>query len=357
MKITVLPARELTAEHIQAWARFQQADPELESPFFRPEFTRLVASVRTDVEVAVLEENGELAGFFPFQRRLWGTGVPVGGRVNDFQGVVAKTGLIWRADELLRACGLSAWVFDHLLPSQQPFQMHHFTTGNSPLMDVSAGFEAFQAEMTRNGSRTIRELPRKIRKAAREVGPVRFEFHTAEPKVLETLLRWKREQYRRTQVTDVFAYPWTVQLLERVVLEREDAFAGILAALYIGDRLAAIELMLRSHDVLHGWFPAFDRSLGQYSPGLILNFELARVMPSLGLRRYHMGKGEAQHKNTFATGAIKLATGSVSLRPLDRLLRRGWERTRSLLRRSRILAPARVLGRLTRPLRGWLAFR
>jgi CelD/BcsL family acetyltransferase involved in cellulose biosynthesis len=357
MKITVLPARELTPEHVQTWARLQQADPELESPFFRPEFTRLVASVRTDVEVAVLEEDGELAGFFPFQRRFWGAGVPVGGRVNDFQGVVARPGLSWRADELIRACGLSVWDFDHLLPSQQPFQSYHFATGNSPFMDVSAGFQAYQAEQIRNGSRTIRELPRKIRKLEREVGPVRFEFHTAERNVLETLLRWKSEQYQRTRVTDVFTYPWTVQLLERVVLEKDEAFAGVLSALYIGDRLAAVELMLRSHAVLHGWFPAFDRSLGQYSPGLILNFELARSMPSLGLRRYHMGKGETRHKNSFATGAIPLARGSVALRPLGRLLRRGWEHTRAFVRRSRILAPARVLGRLTRPLRGWLAFR
>jgi len=357
MKITVLPARELTAEHIEAWSRFQQADPELESPFFRPEFTRLVASVRSDVEVAVLEENGALAGFFPFQRRLWGTGVPVGGRVNDFQGVVAKPGLIWRADELLRACGLSAWVFDHLLPSQQPFQSYHFATGSSPFLDVSAGFDAYQAEQCRNGSRTVREIPRKIRKVEREVGPLRFELHTDERDVFQTLLRWKSEQYRLTGVTDVFAYPWTVQLLERVLLEKDDAFRGVLSALYFGDRLAAMELMIRSQSVLHGWFPTYDRSLGQYSPGLILTFELARAMPAHGLRRYHMGKGETRHKNSFATGAISLASGSVALHPLGRLLRNGWQYTRTLVRGSRLLAPARLLGRWTRPLRGWLAFR
>jgi CelD/BcsL family acetyltransferase involved in cellulose biosynthesis len=357
-KITILPGNRLTPDHVQAWSSIQQDDPDLESPFFRPEFTRLVAEVRGNVEVAVLEEDGQLAGFFPFQRGFWRTGGPVGGKLNDFQGVVARRGLDWSADELIRACGLSSWSFDHLLPSQQPFLGHHFATGNSPFMDVSARIDDLRAVEPRNDSRTvIRELPRKLRKVEREVGPVRFELHTDNKEVFATLLRWKSEQYRRTRVTDVFAYSWTVQLLERILQQREESFAGMLSALYFGDRLAAVELMIRSRDVLHGWFPAYDQELGKYSPGMILVSELARAMPSHGLRRYHMGKGETRHKNTFATGAISLATGSVSLNPLGRLVRQGWQRTRALVRRSRLLAPARLLGRWTRPLRGWLAFR
>jgi CelD/BcsL family acetyltransferase involved in cellulose biosynthesis len=357
MKIDIIPARALTPEHVEAWARLQQTNSDLESPFFCPEFTRLVAEVRDDVEVAVLKENGEAVGFFPFQRRFWWRGGPVGGRMNDFQGVIARPGLSWCADELIRACGLSAWNFDHLLPSQQAFRSYYFTSGSSPYMDVAAGFDAYQAERYQKGSREFREIPRKMRKVEREVGPIRFELHTDNRDVFATLLRWKTEQYRRTRVTDVFAYSWAVRLLERVLLEKDEAFSGILSALYFGDRLAAIELMLRSRDVLHGWFPAYDPELGKYSPGVILSYELARTMPGRGLRRYHMGKGETRHKSTFATGAIPLASGSVALDPLDRLLRRGGNRFWALARDSRLLAPARLVGRLTRPLRGWLAFR
>jgi CelD/BcsL family acetyltransferase involved in cellulose biosynthesis len=355
MKITALPARQLRPEHVQAWARLQQSDPDLESPFFRPEFTQLVASVR-EVEVAVLEEGGEPAGFFPFQRYFWGRGGPVGGRLNDFQGVVARPGLRWSAEDLLRACGLSAWNFDHLLPRQWPFQSYQFATANSPFMDVSAGYDAYLTQQKRKGSRDFLDIPKKVRKVEREIGPVRFEIHTTDREVLATLLRWKSEQYRQTRVTDVFAYPWAVQLVERVVRESTPAFAGNLSALYFGDRLAAIELMIRSHNVLHGWFPAYDRSLARYSPGVILTFELARAMSSLGLRRYHMGRGESRHKCTFATGAIPVGGGSVALHPLGKLLRQGWHQTRERVRSWWALAPARLLGRWSRPLRGWLAF-
>jgi CelD/BcsL family acetyltransferase involved in cellulose biosynthesis len=356
MKITVISANELTPDHVHAWTCVQQTNADLESPFFRPEFTQLVASARGDVEVAVLEEGGEPAGFFPFERRFrWRAG-PVGGRLNDFQGVIARPGLNWRADELIKACDLTAWDFDHLLPSQQPFGNYHFATGSSPYMDVSAGFDAYYSERYRKGSRDFREIARKIRKVEREVGPIRFELHTDDREVLTTLLCWKSEQYRRARVTDVFAFPWAAQLLEQVQLQKDDAFAGNLSTLYFGDRLAAVELMLRSGHVLHGWFPAYDPDLGRYSPGVILSFELARAMPARGLRRYHMGKGETRHKNTFATGAIPLASGCVTLDPLDGLLRYSWHQSWSVMRGWRFLAPARLLGRWTRPLRGWLAF-
>jgi CelD/BcsL family acetyltransferase involved in cellulose biosynthesis len=49
-----------------------------------------------------------------------------------------------------------------------------------------------------------------------------------------------------------------VQLLERLLAARGEAFVGKLLALYAGDQLIAIELAMRSHGVLHGWFPAYD---------------------------------------------------------------------------------------------------
>ena len=60
---------ELTDSQLADWSRFQQADPALESPYFRPEFTRIVASAQDDVEVALLRADGRSVGFFPFERR------------------------------------------------------------------------------------------------------------------------------------------------------------------------------------------------------------------------------------------------------------------------------------------------
>jgi CelD/BcsL family acetyltransferase involved in cellulose biosynthesis len=357
VKTVVLRADQLTAAHVEAWSRLQRADAAVDSPFMRPEFTQAVGAVRDDVEVAVLEQDGEPVGFFPFQRNRWNIGKPVGGRMSDFQGLVARQGLEWNAAELVRACGLAAWDFDHLVRSQRPFEPYHFRVGDAPFVDLSRGFDVYQAERRQAGSDKVRQTLRKARKMEREVGPLRFETHTSDPQVLGRLLEWKANQYRRTRVTNVFGFDWTVRLVEQVLRDPTEAFGGMLTALYAGDQLAAVELTLRSHGVIHGWFPAYDRSFSPYSPGMILMVELARVAPSLGIRRYDLGKGMTPYKASLMSGAAPLAEGCVALNPLVKLVRRGWDGTRSWIRSSPLRFPARVVGHVTRPLRGWLAFR
>jgi hypothetical protein len=54
-------------------------NPALVSPYLSPEFTQLMAAVRDDVFVAVLEQQGEAVGYFPYQRGALRIGKPVGG--------------------------------------------------------------------------------------------------------------------------------------------------------------------------------------------------------------------------------------------------------------------------------------
>src|SRR5262249_27191551 len=176
--IPTLSADALTPAQVEAWSHLQRADPAVDSPFFRPEYTRAVAAVRGDVRVAVLEEGGETAGFFPFQRGLWGSGKPIGSRLTDFQGGVTRPGLAWGAAELVGGCGLATWDFDHLVASQQPFQPYQYRVDDSPYMDLSGGFAAYQAEREHAGSLLVAQTERKKRKLEREVGPLRFEVHT-----------------------------------------------------------------------------------------------------------------------------------------------------------------------------------
>ena len=82
-------------------------------------------------------------------------------------------------------------------------------------------------------------------------------------------------------MTNVFAFPWTRALLDRIFACRGEAFAGELSALYAGDRLAAVHFGMRSYGVLHLWFPSYDADLAKFSPGLIHDLEL------------HQGRGRA----------------------------------------------------------------
>ena len=94
--------QDLTSLELSLWDRLQRGSREFESPYFRAEFTQAVAAVRDDVEVAVIEEDGAAAGFFPFQRRSLNLGKPVAGRLNDFHGVILPRGFRVDARQLIQ---------------------------------------------------------------------------------------------------------------------------------------------------------------------------------------------------------------------------------------------------------------
>ena len=85
--------------------------------------------------------------------------------------------------------------------------------------------------------------------------------------------------------------------------------------------------------------------------------QCAMTVPALGVRRDDLGKGMTQQKVSFMSGANLVAEGSVALNSLMGMSRRAWNRTRAWVRSSPLNAPARVVGRVTRPVRGWMAFR
>jgi hypothetical protein len=124
----------------------QWATPSLANPFLSPEFAIAVGRFRPDARVAILEDGQSLVGFFPFEKRRLGLGVPIGGRLSGCQGVVHVPGAEWDPRELLRGCGLAAWQFDNLITGQQPFEPYQAATRPSPVIDLADGFKAYYAK-------------------------------------------------------------------------------------------------------------------------------------------------------------------------------------------------------------------
>ena len=353
MNVRVLRPAQLTPDQIAAWSRMQAEDPALDSPFFRPEFTQSVATVRDDVEIALLEDAGRPVGFFPYQRDRGDIGRPVGGYMSDFQGLILAAGHECSPRDIVRECGLRAWRFDHLLTSQARFQPYHWLTAASPYMDLSQGFDAYQANRNQ-ASNHLKQMLRKMRKVQREVGPVRYEPYCTAGEVLNTLIAWKVEQYRRIKVINYLQPDWTRDLLHRLLLLRDHDFRGVLSALYIGDQLAAARFDIQSGAVLHLWILAYDVSLAKHSPGSMLLVETARSAQSVGIRRIDLGKGQERYKQQFMSGATPVAEGSVDVRAMTSSISRGWRRTRELVRASPFGAPAQYV---IRNARAWWLYR
>lgn len=341
MKVTALPAGELGPSQLVRWSEIRASTPALDSPYFAPEFVRIAAEVRDGVEVGVLEDGPAVVGFFPFERGPGNVGHPVGRTFSDFQGVIAADGATWDAPALVRGARLVAWRFDHLLASQQPLRRFHWSEAPSPFVDLSGGFEGYRAERKRAGSREVDKLLYEARKAERRTGPIRFELHTEDDRVFQTLLRWKGAQLRASGLRDQLAVPWVTRFLDHIRLARGEAFSGVLSALYVGDALAAVHLGMRSPGVLHYWLPAYDPAFASLSPGQLCFLELAKAAAALGIRRIDLGKGPEAYKARLMSGSTPLAEGAVHLRAHVGAMWRTRHRAVAWARRSPL---RRVLG-------------
>lgn len=344
MNVTVLRAAQLTADLAQVWAEIQHARPDLCSPYFRPEFTQAVAAVRGDAEVAVAWEGGQPVAFFPFHRLRNDWGIPIGGCMSDYQGLISREGLAVDPSELIAASGLKAWDFDHVPAAQSGFLPFHAGHASSPYIRL-AGVEGDPVLR----DRTSKSTESSARKIAREVGPLRLEIDCSSDEVFRVLVDWKRDQYRRTRVLDVLSLGWTLDLLETLRGCRGPGLSGMLSALYAGDRLVAAHFGMRSQDVLHYWFPTYDPALGRYSPGRVLLLELVKAGGSAGIRQIDLGKGDSQFKRSFMSGQTPLLEGVVDFRPVRRRLRHAWGSALGWARRSALRRPGRWVLSALRP--------
>ena len=82
MQISVVRPSELGPDEIAVVAFDAAQTKSLADPFLSPEFAVAVDNFRPDARVAVLTEGPKIAGFFPFQRRRFGVGVPIGAGLN-----------------------------------------------------------------------------------------------------------------------------------------------------------------------------------------------------------------------------------------------------------------------------------
>jgi CelD/BcsL family acetyltransferase involved in cellulose biosynthesis len=344
MRVTVVPANQLSPEHATAWSAMQRGD--LDSPFLHVGFTQAVAAVR-DVEVAIVEQDGAPAAFLPFERRGAGAGQPVGQRVSDFQGLVCRPDFRPNWSQLLSACRLSSWHFDHLLAAQAEQSADVWAMHESPYIDVRGDLDTYLAERLAAGGGDTAQAVNKRRRAERKLGPARFEWHTRDRGVLASMIEWKTRHYEAMQVPNPLSWSWTLALLDRFLEAPDEAeFGGLMSALYFGDRLAAVHLGLRARHVVHWWFTTYDAELAKYSPGAQMLLELVRTGPEHGITRIDLGKGQEAYKRAFMTGSTQVAEGCIAARSSAAAVHRMWHRTKRWVKESALHRPARSSWRM-----------
>lgn len=332
-RIRLKTPADLSEVEIHAWRAMTSNSLDLQSPFFQPEYIQAVGAYCPNVEVAVLEERGEIVGFFPFQRSRFRSAKPVGGKLTDFQGMIGHLPAHETTTSLLAKCQLSSWNYDHLPATQETFASGSLANSNSPYLDLSQGWETYEQRRSKSGSRVIHDAQRKRRKLAREVGDVRFVPECNDPEVFRTLLQWKSEQRKRTKTFDVLQLQWVVDLLEHLWKQKGESITGQLSALFAGEQLAAVHFGIATKTVHHFWFPAYNPELSKYSAGVILFLDCAQHAAERGAVRLDLGKGNEQFKQRLASGSVEVLEGGVDSNEPRRCYRRICQLARTGARR------------------------
>ncbi|UXY32204.1 GNAT family N-acetyltransferase [Streptomyces sp. HUAS TT20] len=309
MDITIHGLDEMSPSLHRMWRGAMDDSPEYANPFLSPQFAVAIARHRRGARVAVLREGGEAVGFFPHQRGSFGVGRAIGLGLSDCQALVHRPGVTWDTRELLRACGLSVFEFDHLVEDQSPFARHVTGMFASPVIDLEHHGSGYVEWLRRTSPRLTKSTLAKERRMGRDIGEVRFVFDERDPRMLRQLMRWKSAQYRRTGRMDRFARPWIVHLVDGLFHTRDEHFNGVLSVLYAGDRAVAAHFGPRSRTVLAAWFPAYDPEFRRYSPGLIMHLRLAEAADANGVKCMDLGRGDMEYKDWLKTRELQVAEG------------------------------------------------
>jgi CelD/BcsL family acetyltransferase involved in cellulose biosynthesis len=313
LQFSVIHPSELGPNEIAAWHSMQRETRSLTSPFLCPEFAIAIGKFRPNARVAVIADGPKITGFFPFERRRFGIGVPIGAGLTDCQGLIHFPGAEWDTQELLRACNISVWQFDHLVEGQQPFEGYAFGIGTSPAIDLNDGFPAYQAKLRTKSSKFCRQLASKSRILERNLGDIRFVVDSHDFSGLNSLMQWKSEQFRMTGWVNLFDRPWIVDLLDYLFNSRNNHFGGLLSLLYAGDNLVSAQFDIRFDDVLAGWIAAYDRRFSGQSPGLVHHLRKAEEAAVIGINLIDLGKGNESYKNRLKNHDLFVREGIVAV--------------------------------------------
>lgn len=310
MKVSLVRPAELAGAELAVWRSLQCGNPRLRSPFLAPEFTMAVGRARPGARVAVLEDGNAVVGFFPFEVRRRFVGVPIGYGISDCQGIIHAPDLEIDARDLLRACRLPVWEFDHLIGDQPMFVPHHTRLTTSPVMELSGGYQAYLADRMATGD-VVRQAMRKQRQMVRDLGEERFVWEDKDRSAMAALREWKSDQYHRTQQVDRFAVPWIDQVLHELADSSAPGCQLVLSTIYAGDRPVAAHLGLRSESILAYWVPAYDSAVSRYSPGILLCLRMAEAAADAGIGHIDLGKSPALYKDRLSNVGLPLAEGMV----------------------------------------------
>ena len=296
----------------QAWADMRAENADICSPYFHPDYTRLLAELRPDVRIVCkYDAEGTPAAFLPIQGQRFAR--PVGAPMSDYHAIITNRDDV-TYDSLLSASGIGAYHYSCATDVKRLRMTQILARSETAAIDIETTAEDWRAGRDGSYRRHLKSNRRRSRKAEEAIGPKRVELFSRNIDVYAALLKWKRQKFVQTGKYDVLSADWTQSLI-RTLWERGPTaeLRCDMHALYFGDELAAIDLGLSDGDIFHSWMVAYNDDFSEYAPGIQLLEGLLDATPETGYRRIDMGDGLDGYKRHYASASSPVVSGFVPI--------------------------------------------
>jgi CelD/BcsL family acetyltransferase involved in cellulose biosynthesis len=351
MRISVCRPGELDADELGLWASFQGRDPQLQNPFLSAAFARAVDAVDERTRVAVIEDGGAIVGYLPFTSRGRALAASLAPGIASAQALLHDPQAEIEVDELLRDSHLAIIEVDHFVANGVGDSHNaHLVDRPTKVIDISAGFDAFLADLRTRRARHASWARRKAQQIESEFGTLTFSTGVRDRAALEKVIAWKSAQYRQSGWRDPFARRWLVELCHRLLETDEPGLFGRLSTLSVNDTLLAGDFSPHSESIYAAWFIAYNPDFSRYSPGALNALRVVETCASLGISLVDLGTGDEEFKQVLSTGTQPLVEGFLSRRHPRALVRRAarYPRTKTV---AFILGHPKVRARVRSTLR------
>lgn len=306
----------LTPQDWAAWADMRQANPNLISPYFHPDYVQTLDKLVPDLRIICAYKDNQNIGFLAVQGGKFAR--PAGAPLSDFHGVIKAKNTPLSFADILEHTGISAYHFstaidvDNVDPNQIIGQQH------TAALNIGNSAEDWRAQQDSSYRRHLKSTRRRIRKAEEDIGPRRFEFLSHDPEVFEQLMAWKFKKFQDTGKYNVLSVDWTMAFIrglwENSAQDSPSPLRCDMHAVYFGEQLAAVDLGLTDGPVFHSWIVAYDHEFQNFAPGIQLLEGLIDAAQDLGYRRIDMGAGLDGYKRHYATHGHQVTNGFIPVK-------------------------------------------
>lgn len=332
--------KDLPLDVIRTWHAFRNENPVLYSPYFHPDYTKIIASLRDDVSVAVLKQNNAIVAILPFQGKSFAR--PVGSPMTDYQAVICKKGSSYTPEEVLEGTFVGAYHYNALLSNSDA---RADTLEKAAVIEFPDGPKSWRKNRNRAFKKHYSDLKRRIKNVTEDIGTPRFETCLQSEEVFKTLMDWKTAQFAASEYYNIFQNDWTRELL-KTLLERDntEALSLHMHALYFEDKLVAIDTGLVEGGTYHRWIVAYNPDYHKYSPGMQILNHIIDEADHLGYKRIDHGLGLEGFKKHYATKDVVAVSGFAAMSGLPSASSKAY----NMLERMTSKHSSDVLGKLRR---------